>query len=92
MPIRQYYTGKELAKLLHVSEQRIAHWRQKGIRKSVRAGKGFLYREDWIDDMMDSMVGYDISSDEDVEISLNLKKAEEKSAPIQQDRARRRPS
>ena len=92
MPIRQYYTGKELATMLHVSEVRVAGWRQKGILKSVRTGKGFLYREDWIDEMMDSMVGYDISSDEAVDLSLNLKKAEEKSAPIREDRARRRPS
>ena len=87
----KYYTTKEAAELLYTSPRRIADWRQSGILKAVRTGKGFVYREDWIDECMTEWIGYDLSSNESVKHSILTKKAEEKSAPIHHDRERRRP-
>lgn len=77
--MHRYYTCEEVAEMLHCSQRRVAQWRQKGILKSIRTGKGFLYREDWIEAMTTEFAGEDISSGADIDLAIQIKKAKEKS-------------
>ena len=86
--MKQYYTGEEVAAMMHVSERMVAKWRQKGILKSIRTGKGFIYREDWIETMTTAFEGEDISSDMGIDLAIQIKRAEKKSAPVREDNRR----
>lgn len=88
--MHQYYTGEEVATMLHVSERRVAQWRQKGILKSIRTGKGFIYREDWIEAMTTEFEGEDLSNEDGIDLAINLRKI--KSAPVRQETRARRSS
>lgn len=90
--MKQYYTCEEVAAMLHVSERRVAQWRQKGILKSIRTGKGFIYREDWIEDMTTAFEGEDLSCGEGIDLAIQIRKAKEKSAHVREDGKRSRSS
>lgn len=68
--------SKAVAEYLHCPVRKVNLLRKYGIIKSVRFGKGYSYREEWITEMLESWNGYDLSNEDAIIASIQRKRKE----------------
>ena len=68
--------SKKVAEYLHCPVRKVNLLRKYGILKSVRFGKGYSYREEWITEMLELWNGYDLSNENAIIASVQRKRKE----------------
>lgn len=66
--------SKEVAERLHCPVRKVNLLRKYGIIKSVRFGKGYSFREEWISEMLENWSGYDLSNENAIIASVQRKR------------------
>lgn len=69
-----YLTAKEVAQKFHCSIATVRKWRKAKILVGERTGKGFIYKEEDLDEFFDRYKGYDISNPYKIDLATALKK------------------
>lgn len=65
-----YVYAEEASKYLHVTIRKISLYRRYGMLKSVKVGRNYVYRLQWLDDFMESWAGYDLSNAEKIKSAI----------------------
>lgn len=70
----QYMDSEEASNYLRIPIRKLNLYRSEGLIKAVRCGKGYLYRQTWLDQFMEDYAGYDVSNAEKIRLAVNEKK------------------
>lgn len=70
----QYMDSEEASEYLRIPIRKLNLYRSEGLIKAVRCGKGYLYRQTWLDQFMEDFAGYDVSNTEKIRLAINEKK------------------
>jgi hypothetical protein len=75
MPVQpQYMDSEKASHYLSIPIRKLNLYRSEGLIKAVRCGKGYLYRQSWLDDFMEEYAGYDISNRDKIRAAVNEKR------------------
>lgn len=69
----EYLFAEEAAEYLRTTTRKISLFRRRGLLKSAKLGKSYVYRKDWLDEFMESWQGYDLSNDFQVSLAVKSK-------------------
>lgn len=70
----QYMDSEKASQYLCIPIRKLNLYRSEGLIKAVRCGKGYLYRQSWLDQFMEDFAGYDVSNREKIRQAINEKK------------------
>lgn len=65
-----YMNGKQAATYIGMKPRNLAIWRKAGIVKFVKCGKAYFYRREWLDEVMNRFIGYDISNPDSIALAI----------------------
>ena len=70
----QYMDSKDASQYLRIPIRKLNLYRSEGLIKSIRCGKGYCYRREWLDQFMENFAGYDISNRTKIRAAINEQK------------------
>lgn len=62
------------AEYLQVPARKLALFRKYGLVKTVRFGKWYAFRIEWLDEFIETWAGYDLGSEEKIRLAINARK------------------
>ncbi len=70
---QEYFSRDEAGEYLQVDGRKIDSFRKAGLLRYGRLGRNYIYRKCWLDDFMEEWAGYDLSSDENIKLSIQAR-------------------
>ena len=67
-------TTQEVATLMHCNVRTVGIWRRLGMIRSIRASYGYLFRQEWVDEFLDTYAGLEVSSLEKCQYAMAVVK------------------
>ena len=66
----EYLTRDEAGDYLQVDGRKIDMFRKNGLLRFGRLGRNYIYKKTWLDDFMEEWSGYDLSSEDNIRLSI----------------------
>ncbi len=73
-----YMFKPEAAKYLRTTERKISLFVKYGLLRFAKFGKNYCFKREWLDQFAEEWTGYDLSNEEKVRYSINVRKWKEK--------------